>query len=234
MTDDPKSLVETAKAVQEVSKATGKAVDASREFGGFISRFIAGPLEQGVGIFEDRLRYMRWERQTRLMVRANEYMSSLGVSGPTKSIPLKFAVPLFQAASLEDDDYIQDLWARLLVNVSVMECGIEPKRMYIDILERLSPLEAQILEKIYGVPGDDRKQVSILTGDLPHSAALEREGEQDFAQPDEDVTLALANLTRLGCISLPTTWNGGQLFTSVYRTIIGQNLIRACEANIES
>ena len=51
MTDDPKSLVEAGKAIQEISKATGKAIDLAEKFGGFISRFVAGPLEQRVGIF---------------------------------------------------------------------------------------------------------------------------------------------------------------------------------------
>lgn len=55
--EDPVS--ESAKAVQEVAKATGKAIDTTQKFGGFISRYVAGPLEQGMGIFEDKLKYMR-------------------------------------------------------------------------------------------------------------------------------------------------------------------------------
>ncbi len=50
---------EDAKAIQEVAKAAGKAGVAAREAGGFLSKFIVGPLEQGMGIFEDRLKYMR-------------------------------------------------------------------------------------------------------------------------------------------------------------------------------
>ena len=44
-------MEEEAKAVQEVFKTTGKAIDASREFGGFISKFVVGSLETGMGIF---------------------------------------------------------------------------------------------------------------------------------------------------------------------------------------
>ncbi len=47
-------MEEESKAVQEVAKTTGKAIDAAREAGGFIARFIVGSLEQGMGIFEDR------------------------------------------------------------------------------------------------------------------------------------------------------------------------------------
>lgn len=99
-------------ALREIAKTTGKAIDAGQQFGGFISRFISGPLEQGIGIFEAKLKYMRWERQHRLMKHADEFMESIGIEGPTKPLPFKFAVPLFQAASLEDDNYLQDMWAK--------------------------------------------------------------------------------------------------------------------------
>jgi hypothetical protein len=46
-------IEETAKATQEVAKTAGKAIDASRELGGFFSRIFGGSLEQLVGIGED-------------------------------------------------------------------------------------------------------------------------------------------------------------------------------------
>ena len=98
--EDPVS--ETAKAVQEVAKATGKAIDVGQKFGGFISRYVAGPIEQGMGIFDDKLKYMRWERQVRLMQRAEQLLREAGLTQPTRAIPLKLAVPLLEAASLED------------------------------------------------------------------------------------------------------------------------------------
>ena len=57
--EDP--FTESAKAVQEVAITAGKAIDVTQKFGGFISQYIAGTLEQSMGIFEDKLKYMRWE-----------------------------------------------------------------------------------------------------------------------------------------------------------------------------
>src|SRR5712664_1651930 len=48
-------IEETAKATQEVAKTAGKAIDASRDLGGFFSRIFGGSLEQLVGIGEDHL-----------------------------------------------------------------------------------------------------------------------------------------------------------------------------------
>jgi len=229
MHEETEAVKETAKAAQEIAKTTGKAIDASQEFGGFISRYISGPLEQGIGIFEDKLKYMRWERQMRLMQRASDYMASMGIEAPTKPIPLKLAIPLLEAASLEDDDYLQDLWAKLLVNSSIEGSPINLNRSYIDILERLSHLEAKILNVIYTLPEDKLKNQSILTGNLPESVEIKNENnKKELAELTEEVTFALANLARLGCISLPTTWGGGQVFSTIYSAVLGRGLVEAC------
>jgi hypothetical protein len=232
MSEESEAIKESAKAAQEIAKTTRQAIDAGQQFGGFISRFISGPLEQGMGIFEDKLKYMRWERQMRLMERANEYIQSLGIEAPTNPIPLKLAVPLFQAASLEDDNYLQDMWARLLVNSSFTGSNVDLKRSYIDILERLSNIEAKILETIYSLPKEAMAHKGILTAGLPDSVEIEEENNKNepVAVSDE-VTLALANLSRLGCITLPTTWGGGEIFTSVFPTLMGRTFFEACTLN---
>ena len=229
MTDEPQDIVEASKAVQEMARTSGNAIDLARDFGGFIAKIVSGSLEQGIGIFEDKLRYMRAERQMRLMGRFHELMQKLGEDAPTKPIPLKLAVPLFQAAILEDDDYLQDMWANLLVNSSVSKQGIELRLAYIDILERLSPIEAAILQKIYFLPVDRLKRNGIITKDLPEIAHIEGAvNETELSQPNEEITMALANLARLGCVALPTAWNGGEILTIVYPTVMGRGLVDAC------
>lgn len=47
---------EEGKAVQEVAKATGKAIDAGREMGGFIAKYLGAPLDQAMGIWTDKLK----------------------------------------------------------------------------------------------------------------------------------------------------------------------------------
>ncbi len=230
MNQEIETIKESAKAVQEVAKTTGKAIDAGTKFGSFISKYISGPLEQGIGIFEDKLKYMRRERQLRFMQRENDLLKSVGLSGPTQAIPIKLAIPLFQAASLEDDDYLQDLWAKLLVNGANANSGIDLKRAYIDILEQITPLEAIILEKIYQLPFDKTQHNGIRTDGLPAVAIAgkEEDKEDDSKDPSEEVKLALANLARLGCISFARSWGGGEIFSYVNPTLLGKHFIEAC------
>ncbi len=227
MNEEIKAITEAAKATQAIANTSDKAIIAVSKFGSFIARFISGPLEQGVGIFEDRLKYMRWERQQRLMIRAEKFMQEIGLELPTRAIPLKIAVPLFQGASLEDNDDLQDMWARLLVNAADEKGGIDMKRVYIDILERLTPLEAQILSVIYSLPYEQIQHKGVLTAKLPDSASPYI-GEEGLGEPDEEIKLAIASLSVIGCLYIPKSWGGGEGFSVVNPTVLGKSFIRAC------
>ena len=230
--EDP--ISESAKAVQEVAKATGKAIDASQKFGGFISRYVAGPLEQGMGIFEDKLKYMRWERQVRLMQRAEQLLREAGLNEPTRAIPLKLAVPLLEAASLEDDDYLQDLWAHLLVNAANGSSHVNLQRAYIAILEQITPFEATLLQKIYSLPYDKTRHDGVVVGNLPASVSIGTDdGKEDaLSEPSGKVKLALANLARLGCIVIQKSWGGGEIFKQVNPTLLGKSFVEACTLQV--
>ena len=221
---------ENSEAIKEVAITTGKFVDATREFSQFISSYIAGSLEQGFGIFEDKLKYMRWERQQRLMIKANEFSEKIGLMQPNKPIKMKYAIPLFQSASLEEDDYLQDLWAKLLVNSSNIDSNIDLNRNYIDILERLSVLEVQILNTVYSHPYEELINNVILTIGLPDKLIFRQEGDKaEYKLEEDNVYLALLNLERLGCIEL-----GRSLFTTerlsgyIEPTLLGKNFVLAC------
>jgi|WetSurMetagenome_2_1015567.scaffolds.fasta_scaffold00226_6 hypothetical protein len=221
-------MEEESKALQEVAKAAGKAIDVTREAGGFIARFISGPLEQGMGIFEDRLRYARWERQIRLMSRAEEFLKQSGLSAPSRAVPLKLAVPLLYGASLEDNDYLQDKWAVLLVNAANAKFNAEIRRSFIDVLEQLTPLEAQILDVLYALPFIKSRHAGILTVDLPQAASIKEESQNNYSEPNEEIILALSNLARLGCIRPTMTLGGGEIFGKVNPTVLGRSFVYAC------
>lgn len=221
-------MEEQSKAVQEVAKTTGKAIDAAREVGGFIAKFVSGSLEQGMGIFEDRMSYMRWERQIRLMQRAQNLLQLVGLSAPTRPVPLKLAIPIMQGASLEENDDLQDRWAALLVNAANANFRGEVRRSYAAILEQLTPLDVHILDVLYSLPFEKSQHNGIVTGDLPESASIKEVGEQNFPLPSEGVVISLSNLARLGCLRPSMTWGGGEIFGHVNPTVAGKAFVEAC------
>lgn len=180
----------------EWAKTTGKGIDAARDFGKFLAPILKSPLENAIGIWSDKLAYTRWERQQRLMIRAKEFMLEQGIEQPTRAVPMNVAIPLMQAASMEEDDVLQDLWAKLLVNAMDADSGVNIHRSYVDILESLTPLDALIINGLYthgshGQVVQDGVVTSFLQG-TPYSCVSPADVEK--------VQIALWNLLRLGCI----------------------------------
>lgn len=221
---------EEAKAVQEVAKATGKVMDTAQKVGGFIASLVKEPMEVASGIWTDKLKYLRWERQVRFIQRAGDFLKEVGISEPTRAVPLKLALPILQGASIEEDDWLQDQWARLLVNAANKDSGVEVHRSFVSILSELSPLEAQILNVIYDLPFPQYRSVGLITEQLP--AAVSKFEDRDaitLMPPPRPVALALGNLMRLGCLTPPTVWDGGENFNIVYMTTLGAEFVRACQ-----
>jgi hypothetical protein len=216
---------EEIKAIAELAKMTDKALDCAREVGGFISKFIVGPLEQGMGIFEDKLKYMRWERQIALIDKVNKKMSERGLDEPTQVVPMKITIPLLQAASMEEEDNLQELWANLLVNAADKECNVDIVHSFISILKELTWLDAQILDTIYSF----NENVQIWTWKLPDEVVTE-DPKSNFCTPLEEETFSLEVLCRLGLLE-PIGLMGirtGPGVTSVFKTTLGGRFHRAC------
>jgi hypothetical protein len=224
---DPVTAI--AEAVQEVAKVTGKGIDAITELSHFVSEFAKVPLEAGFGIVADKLTFMRAERQLRLQLRCKQLLSQLGIERPTRAVPLKFAVPLIEQASLEEDDSLQDLWANLLVNAANANNPMEIRRAYISILEQLTSFDALILLAIYSLPQLESDEPWVITTNLPHDARypLPDETVENWGQPSLDVKLSLENLARVGCIDIGDTFGGPKFHPHVGRTILGRAFVDA-------
>lgn len=219
-------MSDESKAVEEVAKTTGKAIDAGRELGGFISKYAGGAIEQLMGIFEDKFKYMRWERQIRLMQRANTFLWLKGLDAPSRYVPLGFTIPVMQAGSLEEDDSLQDRWAALLANAADDSINIDVRRAFVSILEDLTSLDALVLEKIYAIDGASDLDKEIWTTYLPERATVDRP-EQESVRPSEDVEVALGNLARLGLVASAMVWGGASLHSCVHKTPLGSEFLRA-------
>jgi hypothetical protein len=221
-------MTEELKAVTEVAKTTGKAIDASREVGGFISRLLSGPLEQGVGIFEDKLWYMRLERQIAIMDKFNKKMTERGLESPTQAIPMKIAIPLLQAASMEDDDNLQELWANLLVNAADKDSGVEVRHSYITILKDLTPFDAMILNRAYS--NDVSKFTGLSVFSLSQGGPnIQLPASPERQKPSANTQVSIENLLRLGLLK-GYQWGGSDTITGVNKTKLGYYFYKACTA----
>lgn len=227
------SIKETAIATGKIADVAKVGVEGASKVGKFLAPFVSGPLEQMSGIIEDSLKFWRLERQLSFVSKAKQKLREYGLEQPNRLVPLKIALPILEYSSLEDEDYLQNTWANLLINAGVEESGTHINFAFIDILKGLSSLEVKMLDEIYSVElGDFHKRISTL--DLPSSASEHKEPEvydKEEYVISEEVKIALSNLDRLGCISVSKSMGGGLIFSSVNQTVFGKSFHRSCTNN---
>lgn len=229
------SEFDTAETTREITRVVEKSIDSANKLGEFIGPIVAGSLKQGMGIIEDRLRYMRLERRARMMQRTQDLWREVGLNGPTRSIPLKLAIPLLEAAFVEDNDYLQDIWAQLLANATNSDNDMILQRAYISILEQLTQLDAIIVKEIYTLPYDNRQHCGVITKWLPNRARVypleESDRAEGFMEPPVKIKHSLANLARLGCIAISKTIAGEEKFGLIHTRLLGRDFVKACTVN---
>jgi hypothetical protein len=228
---DTEEIAAIAGATEEVAMTTGKAIDLARDAGRSLASFFSGPASQVSGMIEDHLRYVRWERSERLAQRAQDFLAERGMSSPTRAVPVKFAIPLIEAATLEEDDTLQDVWARMLANAATDGYPQELNRSFIVMLEQMSGQDVLLFQKIYSVPTPDDPEAGIKTEHLPASVSIDHVNTVTLStsSPSPAVRLSLANLERLGCLRLSSTFDDSPIYGMVFHSELGRALYEMCE-----
>ena len=184
---------EEAKAVQEVAKTTRKALEVTEKIGKFLREIIGDGFTELGGTFYDWTKYIREKNLLKIYDKLEAIYVERKIKG--KAIPLasRYAIPIIQNASLEDDDSIQSLWAGLIANSTDPNNSINPKKIYIDILSSLEPLDAKVLQFF---PSEGW---NMFPGGHSDGFSAKKLSE-DLAEEINNIELSLQNLARLGCI----------------------------------
>jgi hypothetical protein len=142
---DIKTMSEEAKAIQEVAKTTGKLAEMIEKIGVFISKVVGGASNQVGGILEDWAKYYRYKNLLIISDKVEALHKKRRLAGKTVTIPARIAIPMLESASLEDNETLQNIWARLIAN-SMDPNFTQPLHPgYIEIIKQMSPDEAVIL-----------------------------------------------------------------------------------------
>jgi Abortive infection alpha len=216
-----------ADATKEVAVTGGKAIDLA----GKLTQYLDGTLRAFFGNAEDNMEFRRWENRIKLIDKAAKRLQERGLDGPTREVPVKFALPLLTYATLEEDDELQDIWAQMLANAADASSRVELRTAYIDILKDLTAFDIMNLSQLAKLSMSDLPQEYpplIHTQKLPDSAEVNTTMKGNPGRPSEEVLLSLSNLNRAGCISPTYGFGGMPLFSQVAVTAIGMGLYRAC------
>jgi len=218
---------EQAKVVQEVAKATGKAIEAVREAGRFIKEIFGEPLLEYGRAKLDRAKLYRYKNILKILDEVNEIRRQREIEGKPIPISPRYAIPILQKASLEDEEEIQKLWAGLIANATDPTKRLEVKKIFMEILSNLEPLDALVLKTLKGATDSDEHTfvwLGAITG-----------------EPLDKLLISVQNLSRLGCVrdERPMLvgdmdrWTTGirveEPGTEFHVTLLGRSLLEACE-----
>jgi len=227
-------MEEQAKAIQEIATTTGKAIDASVRVGSFLSKIFGDAFREIGEAFHDWAKYFRYKNLLSIQDKVEAIHKKRGIQGNTVPILPRYAIPLIQHASQEDDESLQGMWAGLIANFTDPNKRFDPKKIYIEILSSLEPLDAEVL-KFFSTQGW-KLFLKVPGGGVTISKLV-----QSIGVSEKDLQLSLQNLARLGCITDEgvETWDSmgsssfGKRVTDPRTTFrpspLGFDLINVCE-----
>jgi hypothetical protein len=229
-------MKEEAEAVKEIVKTTGKAIDAGVKLGGFFRLVLGDTAIELGGVVNDWTKYFRYKNLLKIQDKVFDLHAKRKFEGKTIPIPPRYAIPLIQNASQEDDDDIQSLWAGLVANATDPNKRLNINKIYIEILSSLEPIDVQIM--IYF-----SKQGWHLIPEVPGGGITVERLSSDLNLIENDIVISLQNLHRLGCLiaDFEPTWHDvgkssfGLLVKNKKATFrpspLGFSLLEACEGN---
>lgn len=209
---------EQAGALKELIKLVGGG-------GSYAARVLGELPEDLVGwLIGDRVRAARYENAARLSARVKEKLKARGIDEPDH-VPPSIAAPLLDAAADESRDELVDLWSRLLVNAMDPARSGRIRLRYIDVVKRMDPLDAMILQEVTFVAG-----LNPPTHRGYFATALgisESEVEVSFNNLAE---LSLLNTKQnLNYSGTPIGSPGTGVFANVHLTSIGRQFLEAVQ-----
>ena len=220
---------EESKAIQEVAKTAAHYKDSATAFGAFFNRVVGHPLQQAGGLVGDTLGIVRIEMALRFMKRVERIMEERGMDGPRRALPLAIAYPLLEAATLEEDETLSEMFAELLVNAISDEEAYIPKS-FVETIKGMSPIEAAVLRAMADAPAEAKGPVGMMyTKELPH-CYLPAPTPQDkgWSDPPANIALALSALISSGCVLPMILMNGGWTTSQCRVSDYGVAFVKAC------
>jgi hypothetical protein len=228
-------MEEESKAVQEVAKTTRKGFELVEKLGVLFEKIFGEGLSHLGDSFSDWAKFFRYKNLLKLQDKVINLHQKRGVMGKTIPIPPRYALPLIESASLEDDENLQKKWAGLISNATDPNIRFQFRKIYIQILSNLEPLDAIVLDFL-------ARQNDIIDRDDETEPLLNADKISDLlCLGKEDIVISLSNLFRLGCIidSWKDTWDsmatGFQGFrvnnpeSSFRLSQLGRRLIVSCK-----
>ncbi len=226
-------IEEVSKAVAETSKFGTKSVETTEKILTFLAKVFKEPIEQTSGMIGDRLKFIRWKRQVRIVDEVNKILEQKNIT-ETRAVPPKFMIPILENATLEEDDNLQDIWIKLISNSMNPNFNSEIRYAYIEIIKSINPIDARVLKEFY----EALTRQNLNLGNITAHSVPKEELSRALKISSEECIISIYNLFRVQCLA-PAILTGGAKLGSepitIYKgadrvtmTPLGRNFVEAC------
>lgn len=192
------------------------AIAAKTAISWFCKHILAEPLRELAGIATDTFRTWRLLNLARCVERVRDLTKHCEPERLRKVAP-KLAVPLLEAAAMEDDEVLREHYAGLLASYADPDSTVEPTPAYAQVLAGMTALDLRVLKSLYK---ETQRPVSAPLGQpFIRGIAGTVTTDRDIARLHPSSTrrrieASLLNLARLGCVFV-----SGKPFGSVDRRL---------------
>lgn len=176
-----------------------------------MKKLFAPSFEELGGLLADQVKMRRFKNQLKIFERAQELLKEKNLN--PKQVSLKVLAPLIEYSSYEEDENLQEKWARITVNILENNEDILFHQNCISILNRISTSEARLLDMLYSEV-EQRRQDLHDTGRHPRMSKEQYPLEiftitiYEFAQTNgidfDKIEFQISNLISLGLIKWET------------------------------
>lgn len=170
---------------------------------GALRRVFGSALTEFGDMLADSVKLWRFKNLLRIREKVDQIVQERNVpEGALKALPFGDAMRTIEAASQEDEEDVQTLWAQLIVRAAEAKT---PKinKLHIEILRSLAPADTALLELLYPPILGRQFTLGAEVEAFNKEMSARADGKwRKFSEEDRDV--AVQNLFRLRCItSLP-------------------------------
>lgn len=153
---------EAAKAVQEVAKVTGKAIDSVNKSADFLHRLIGQSFEDTLGVFvTDPIRVFRTKKLIDRMNGIQQKMLDRGITD-VRTIAPKIILPLLDGMSLEDNPVLEEMWENMMVSAANPK-NTTLEKDCISVLGQFTANDALLFGELYSDRIIKRKTIDFKT-----------------------------------------------------------------------
>ena len=200
--------------IQNETKASGEGMSninplkllekmLSKPVGDFLSKVIGPPAETLGGLLGDQMKSWRASNLDRIARKWDRVREERGISeAVVKVLPFGEAYRAIEAVSVEENENVQELWARLIASATDNSRSVSVKKVFIDLLKSLGNIDAVVLEILFDSSSNLPVIATTNEDELRVQDFIKRTEKKLKNVSKQEAVTAVENLIRLRIISI--------------------------------